>query len=123
MSLSRSLNPGALVLLVAALSGFAIALYAYLVPLTGVNGTLGAALVIITCLALAAAGAGLMALKGGALHNLLRAAILALLAGTAFAALLLHLWWLAIVMVFGLAGLVFEIARPTHRTRTQGVKR
>ncbi|GHC22549.1 hypothetical protein GCM10010082_13270 [Kushneria pakistanensis] len=97
--------------------GIAIALYAFLTPLTGVNGTLGAKIVIATCAILAILAGALSLCQTRGLHNLLRVVIVAVIIGTAFAALLLHLWWLALAMAVALVGLMIDIFRPapTHR--------
>ena len=118
MSSMRSSNPGAMVVLVASAVGIAIALYAYLTPLTGVTGTLGALVVIVTCAVLVALGLGLALCHGRALHNLLRVVIVAFIVGTAFAALLLHLWWLAVAMAVALVGWMIDLFRPTPAHRT-----
>ncbi|WP_299257640.1 hypothetical protein [uncultured Kushneria sp.] len=118
MSSMRSSNPGAMVVLIASAVGIAIALYAYLTPLTGVNGTLGALVVIVTCAILVALGLGLALCHGRGLHNLLRVVVFAFIVGTAFAALLLHLWWLAIAMAVALVGLMIDIFRPSPAHRT-----
>ncbi|WP_229819645.1 hypothetical protein [Kushneria pakistanensis] len=117
MSSMRSSSPGAMVILVASAVGIAIALYAFLTPLTGVNGTLGAKIVIATCAILAILAGALSLCQTRGLHNLLRVVIVAVIIGTAFAALLLHLWWLALAMAVALVGLMIDIFRPapTHR--------
>ncbi|MFC0267193.1 hypothetical protein [Kushneria aurantia] len=122
MPSSSPARAGALVLLVASLAGVALALYAYLAPLTGVTGTLGALIVILTCALLAIMALALMAVKARAGRNLLRALILIVLAGTAFAALLLHEWWLVAAMVLGLVGLIIDMVRPASPTYAQGAR-
>ncbi|WP_447926271.1 hypothetical protein [Vreelandella sp. EE27] len=109
-------RPGVWLLLIAALIGGALALYAYLTPLTGVTGTLGALVAMLGCAILAAAAAGLFKLHQGAGLIVLRVLILLGLAGTFFAALLLHQWLLAAVLVIGLVGLVVDVARASSRT-------
>lgn len=104
-------------MLVASAIGFAIALYAYLTPLTGVNGSLGALIVIVTCVVLAVIALGLVKAGGGALRNLFRVVGLLVIVGTAFAALLLHLWWLAIAMAVALVGLFIDIFRTAPARR------
>ncbi|MFC0337468.1 hypothetical protein [Kushneria avicenniae] len=107
-----------MVVLIASAVGIAIALYAYLTPLTGVNGTLGALIVILTCAALVVLALGLALCGKRALHNLLRVVIVVVIIGTAFAALLLHLWWLAVAMAVALVGLMIDIFRPSPAHRT-----
>jgi len=117
MPQSRSQRLGAIVLLVASLVGFAIALYAYFAPLTGVNGTLGALVAILANIALAVMALILPALKGNATRNVWRVLILLGLAGTFFAALLLHQGWICVAMVVGLIGLILDMVlanRATH---------
>jgi len=117
MSPSRSSKMGALVLLVASLAGLAIALYAYFTPLTGVTGTLGALVAIVACLALAVLALLLFKVTGRGAAITLRILILMGLAGTFFAAMLLHQWWICAAMVVGLIGLIIDIFRPAHHTR------
>ncbi|WP_457809185.1 hypothetical protein [Kushneria sp. EE4] len=117
MSSMRSSSPGAMVVLIASAVGIAIALYAYLTPLTGVTGTLGALIVIATCAILVALALGLALCRGRALHNLFRVVIVAFIVGTAFAALLLHLWWLAVAMAVALVGWMIDILRPSPAHR------
>ncbi|MFD2438655.1 hypothetical protein [Modicisalibacter luteus] len=93
------------------LAGLAIALYAYYTPLTGVTGTLGALITILACIALAVMALALAALKGRGIRIALRIVILLGLAGTFFAGLLLHLWWLGVAMVAGLVGLILDMVR------------
>lgn len=115
MSSSRSPRLGAIVLLLAALAGLAIALYAYFTPLTGVTGTLGALVAIVACLALAVLALLLAVVKSRGASIALRVLILVGLAGTFFAGMLLHQWWIGAAMVVGLIGLIIDIARPSHR--------
>ncbi|WP_136068877.1 hypothetical protein [Modicisalibacter radicis] len=117
MSQSHSSRSGAIVLFVASLAGFAIALYAYVTPLTGVTDTLGALVAILACVALAVMALILAALKGRGTRNALRVLILLGLVGTAFAGLLLHQWWIVVAMLVGLVGLILDMRRPTHTTR------
>lgn len=117
MPQSRSQRLGAIVLLVASIVGFAIALYAYFTPLTGVNGTLGALVAILANITLAVMALILPALKGTAARNVWRVLILLGLAGTFFAALLLHQWWICVAMVVGLIGLILDLALATRTAR------
>ncbi|MFG6666829.1 hypothetical protein ACGK9R_06940 [Halomonas sp. HNIBRBA4712] len=112
MSSLKRRRLGAGVLLLSALAGLFIALYAYFTPLTGVTGTLGALVAILACLVLAAAALGLFKLSPGAGLNVLRGLILLGLAGTFFAALLLHQWLLCAAMVIGLIGWIIDFASP-----------
>ncbi|WP_252107461.1 MULTISPECIES: hypothetical protein [unclassified Halomonas] len=112
MSSLKRRRLGAGVLLLSALVGMGIALYAYVTPLTGVTGTLGALVAILACVILTAAALGLFKLSPGAGLNVLRGLILLGLAGTFFAALLLHQWLLCVAMVVGLIGWIIDIATP-----------
>lgn len=100
-----------MVMLAASLAGLAVAFYAYITPLTGVTGTLGAMAVIVTCLVLAGLSLILPAMHGKVGRILLRLIILAVIVGTAFAASLLHLWWLVAAMAIALVGLIIAIFR------------
>lgn len=117
MSQSRSHRMGAIVLFVASLVGFALALYAYFTPLTGVNGTPGALVVTLACVLLALLSLALGAAKGRGALTTLRVLILLGLAGTGFAALLLHQWWITVAMVVGLIGLVIDMNRSSAPRR------
>ena len=117
MSPSLSSRPGAFVLLIASLAGLAIALYAYFTPLTGVTGTLGALVAIVACIALAMMALLLFKVKGRGASIALRILILMGLAGTFFAGMLLHQWWISAAMVVGLIGLIVDMVRATHHAR------
>ena len=117
MFASLSSRLGAMLLLIASLVGLGIALYAYLTPLTGVTGTLGALVAVLACIALAVLALLLAAVTGRGTSIALRVLILIGLAGTFFAAMLLHQWWLCAAMVVGLIGLIIDMVRPSHRAR------
>ncbi|MCA8864946.1 MULTISPECIES: hypothetical protein [unclassified Halomonas] len=117
MSTSPSTRLGAMMLLIASLAGLAIALYAYFTPLTGVNGTLGAMVAILACLALTVMSLLLFKVSGRGVSITLRVLILIGLAGTFFAAMLLHQWWICVAMVIGLIGLLLDMVRPSHHAR------
>ncbi|WGI26783.1 hypothetical protein QEN58_06905 [Halomonas alkaliantarctica] len=117
MPSSLSSRPGALVLLTASLAGLAIALYAYLTPLTGITGTLGALVAIVACLALAVMALLLFKVTSRGAAITLRILILIGLAGTFFAGILLHQWWIGAAMVVGLVGLIVDMVRPAQHTR------
>ncbi|MEA2118279.1 hypothetical protein [Halovibrio sp. HP20-50] len=121
MSPSLSSKSGTLVLLIASLAGLAVALYAYFTPLTGVTGTLGALVAIVACFALAVMALLLFKVKGRGVSIALRVLILMGLAGTFFAGILLHQWWISAAMVVGLIGLIIDMIRPSrhaHLTHT-----
>ncbi len=117
MSLPLSSKSGAIVLLIASLAGLAVALYAYFTPLTGVTGTLGALVAIVACFILAVMALLLMQVKARGASITLRVLILLGLAGTFFAAMLLHQWWICVAMVVGLIGLILDLFRPAHYAR------
>ncbi len=117
MSISPSTRLGAMVLLFASLAGLATALYAYFTPLTGVNGSLGALVVILACLALTVMALLLFKVSGRGVSITLRVLTLIGLAGTFFAAMLLHQWWICVAMVIGLLGLILDMVRPSRHTR------
>nr|WP_289072726.1 hypothetical protein [uncultured Halomonas sp.] len=114
MSSSFPSRSGAIVLLIASLTGLAIALYAYFTPLTGVTGTLGALVAILACLALAILALLLASTQGPGTAIFLRILILLGLGGTGFAAVLLHQWWIGVAMVVGLIGLILDLMRPAR---------
>lgn len=117
MSLSLSSKSGSIVLLIASLAGLAIAIYAYFTPLTGVTGTLGALVAIVTCFVLAVMALSLTKVKARGASIALRVIILLGLAGTFFAGMLLHQWWISAAMVVGLIGLVLDLLRPARYAR------
>jgi len=117
MPTPRSIRLGPLVLLIAALAGLAVALYAYFTPLTGVTGTLGALVAIVACLAIAVMALLLFKVKRRGVSIVLRILILMGLAGTFFAGILLHQWWISAAMVVGLIGLIVDMVRATHHAR------
>lgn len=118
MAQFRSTHAGVTLLLASAVTGLALALYAYFASLTGVTGTPGVLAVIVACaalivMALALGGAGTRAKR-----VVLRVLIVMVLAATCFAALLLHRWWICVAMGLGLVGLIVDMIRPTGARRT-----
>ncbi|HET8598101.1 MAG TPA: hypothetical protein VFM22_10095 [Castellaniella sp.] len=111
-------SAGAVVLLLSAIVGLALALYGYFVPLTGVTGTYGALLVIILTIVIALMALGLARLAPGAGRAAWRIVLLILLAGTCFAGFLLHERWLSIAMLAGLIGLIIDVLRPARLSET-----
>lgn len=114
---------GAIVLFAGAVASFALAIYAYFTPLTGVNGTIGALIVIVASLVLALAALVLPAISKRGWRNVLRILILLGLIGTCVAGLLLHRWWIGAAMAIALIGLVIDMTRPARAapmTRTIG---
>ena len=110
---SQPSRAGTLLLLLAAAIGFALALYAWLTPLTGVTGTIGVAiasvvLALLTLILRAASGRGARIFWG--------IVTLIVLVGIGFAALLLHQGIITAAMVLGLAGLILLGRRPARHT-------
>ncbi|WP_368641979.1 hypothetical protein ABRY95_12220 [Castellaniella ginsengisoli] len=117
MQALRSIPAGAAVLFSGAVAGSLIALYGYLVPLTGVTGTKGALLAVIVSVVIALMAIALPRLRPGALRTSWLAVLVCLLAGNAFAGVLLHEPWLGIAMTGGLLGLIFDRGRPARTAR------
>nr|WP_318381170.1 hypothetical protein [uncultured Enterobacter sp.] len=97
---------GSILLLLAAVIGFAVALYAWLTPLTGVTGTIGALGVAVACVVLAALTFVLRAASGRGARIFLIIVTLVVLFGIGFAAALLHQYLITAAMVVGLVGLI-----------------
>lgn len=99
---------GPVLLILASLLGVGISLYYYLVPMTGVTGTEGALLVVISSLVLTLGGIILLKVRMGWLAITVR--VLALLGalGTIAAAWFLHEFWLVAVMVVALVGVIID---------------
>ncbi|WP_318357783.1 hypothetical protein [Enterobacter sp.] len=103
---SQSSRVGSLLLLLAAAIGFAVALYAWLTPLTGVTGTIGAMGVAIACVVLAILTFLLRAASRRGPRIFLIIVTLVVLFGIGFAAALLHQYIITAAMVVGLIGLI-----------------
>ncbi|HAS1787460.1 TPA: hypothetical protein K8E22_001171 [Enterobacter cloacae] len=103
---SQSSRVGSILLLLAALTGFAVALYAWWTPLTGVTGTIGALGVAIASAVLAILAFMLRAASGRGSRIFLIIITLLVLAGVGFAAALLHQYIITAAMVVGLIGLI-----------------
>lgn len=114
---SRSLRWGIMLLLLAAVVGFALALYAWLAPLTGVTGTIGALGVAIANVVLALFAFMLRASSHRGPRIFWAIIILLVLFGIGFAALLLHQWIITAAMVVGLIGLIAMISRPVSHDK------
>lgn len=117
MSQPRSSRWGILLLLLAAVVGFVLALYAYFTPLTGVTGTLGALVVIAANVIVAVLALILRASNGRGARIFWGIVTLLGLVGTGFAALLLHQWWITAAMVVGLVGLIASIGCPVSHDK------
>ena len=106
-------NPiGGATVAVSGLIAAAVAAYAYLAPLTGVNGTAGPLLVILAGGILIMGGLLLPMAVGRGLRVTLRILIVLALSGTAIAGLLLHQNLIAVAMIIGLVGVLVDIIRP-----------
>ena len=105
---AQRLGPTGLV--IAALVGLAISIYHYVTPMTGVTGTAGALLVVVSSLLLSVAGIVLFLLHHGWVAALVR--VLAVLGsvGTLLAAYFLHEFWLMAAMVVALLAIFFDLA-------------
>jgi hypothetical protein len=115
---------GAVLLFAAALAGLLLAIYAYVTPLTGVNGSIGALIVIVATLVLALGALVLPVIRHRCWRNLARILLLLGVIGTFVAALLLHRWGIGAAMALGLVGLVIDMTRPARAAplpRTAGV--
>ncbi|MBS0970741.1 hypothetical protein JK232_17765 [Nissabacter archeti] len=106
MSHSQPSRLGSLLLLLAAVIGFAVALYAWLTPLTGVTGTLGALGVVIACVVLALLTFMLRGASRRGARAFLIIVTLVVLFSIGFAAALLHQYIITAAMVVGLIGLI-----------------
>ena len=117
MSHSQPSRVGSLLLLLAAVVGFALALYAWLTPLTGVTGTIGALGVAIASAILALLTLILRASSGRGARIFWIVVTLVVLIGIGFAALLLHQGLITAAMVLGLIGLIIISRHParTHK--------
>ncbi|HIH2379716.1 TPA: hypothetical protein ACYKTF_004443 [Enterobacter hormaechei] len=118
---SQSSRVGTILLLLAAVIGFAVALYAWWTPLTGVTDTIGALGVAIASAVLAILIFVLRAASGRGARDFLIIVTLVVLAGIGFAAALLHQYIITAAMVVGLIGLIMlssHSARYNHSVRT-----
>lgn len=118
---SQSSRVGTILLLLAAVIGFAVALYAWWTPLTGVTDTIGALGVAIASAVLAILIFVLRAASGRGARIFLIIVTLVVLAGIGFAAALLHQYIITAAMVVGLIGLIMlssHSARYNHSVRT-----
>ena len=108
-------NSGALLMGLAAAAALALCIYNYVTPFTGIDGTPGALLVIVsTTLLVLLAGALQQLGHGGgrALHGFLLVASMADIAGTAFAGWLLESRALVALMAVCLIGWLMVALRP-----------
>ncbi|MFV9670221.1 hypothetical protein CKF43_14990 [Pantoea graminicola] len=117
---SQSSRMGSLLLLLAGVIGFSVALYAWLTPLTGVTGTIGALGVAIASAVLALLALLLRGVSRRGMRTSLIIMTVVLLSGIGFAAALLHQYLITAAMVIGLIGLIMlsrNPVAPNHRAR------
>lgn len=114
---SRSSRWGFMLMLLAAVVGFALALYAWLTPLTGVTGTIGALGVAIANVVLLILAFIHRACSGRNLRIFWAIVILVVLVGIGFAALLLHQAGITAAMVVGLIGLIAAKGSPASHEK------
>ncbi|RUO33288.1 hypothetical protein [Aliidiomarina soli] len=101
-------STGAMVLILASLLGVGISLYYYLVPMTGVTGTEGALLVVISSLVLTLCGIILLKVHTGSPAIAVRVLVLLGALGTIAAAWFLHAFWLVAVMLVAFVGVIID---------------
>ncbi|QPM92282.1 hypothetical protein [Pseudooceanicola algae] len=119
--MSQSSRPGTartIVIVAGALGGLAVSIYNYATPLTGVEGTFGAGLVILACVLLILGAFVIQFSPPGILRGIFRFLVGLGAVLTALAAYFLHEWWLIVAMAITLAGLAFDIAQS--RTASSG---
>ena len=106
-------NSGALLMGLAAAAALALCIYNYVTPFTGIDGTPGALLVIVsTAILILLALILQMGHGGGALHVFILVASLLDIAGTAFAGLLLESRGLMALMAVCFIGWLMVAFRP-----------
>lgn len=107
---THSQPAGSVLLILSSLIGFAIALYYYFMPMTGVTGTAGALLVVVSTLLLALGGFILLKVRAGVVATTVRILILLDALGTITAAWFLHEFWLVAVTIIALLGAIIDFA-------------
>ena len=110
---------GPMIILAAAIVGIALSIYYFLAPLTGINGTPGALLVIVSSLLLAIDALILWFGPPRALFWLLWALAVLGALGTFTAAWFLHAWWLMGATAVIFVGLVVTLF-PARKSPTRG---
>ncbi|WP_172332182.1 hypothetical protein [Mangrovicoccus sp. HB161399] len=106
---------GAILIFAGGLAGAAVAAYAYFAPLTGVTGTPGALLVVITSILVLAAALVVALIAPRGWRNLVRALLVLGILGTAAAAAFLHEWVLIAAMGVALIGWLIDVFTPARR--------
>ena len=99
---------GVMLLIISAVLGVAITLYHYLVPMTGVTGTAGALLVVISTVLLVGGGVILLKIRSGAVAITVRILVVVGGLGTMVAGWFLHEFWLMAVMIIALVGVLID---------------
>lgn len=107
-------RPRTVVIFAGAVGGFALALYSYLTPLTGVTSTFGAGLLVLACLLIALAAILIQISRNTTWRAVLRFLVGPGGALTALAAYFLNEWWLIGAMAIVLFGLAVDIAQTRH---------
>src|SRR5438477_12859515 len=109
----RITTPGASLMAMAAILGVAVSVFNYSSPDSGINGTPGVILVIVSSAILFLFGLILAGTrwKSTGLRGFIMIAALLDIAGTGFAAYLLHSQALVILMVVALVGWVIQLFR------------
>ncbi len=116
------LGSGVIILMVGAALGIAVAAYYYFVPLTGVNGTIGAGLVLFSTVAMLIAAALMPLFSSKAIYMTLGILCLLDVFLTALAGYFLHEWLLIAAMVIALVGVIRAISRFSVIHRHQGAR-
>jgi hypothetical protein len=109
---------GIVILLISAVIGLLVSLYAYFTPLSGVTGTPGALLAIAVTIAILMLGGALTRLPTGGRRIAGYVALIVLLAGNCFAGALLHEWVLSAAMAVGFVGLLIDLSGAGRIPRT-----
>ena len=118
---SRSRRFGAVAIVAGGLAGALVAAYAYLTPLTGVTGTAGALLVILSSVLILAAGLIVALIAHRGWRNLFRGLLFLGIVLTAIAGLFLHQPVLVAAMAVALLGWLIDIFTPARAARgTEG---
>lgn len=91
--------------------------YFYLTPLTGVNGTAGALLVVVSSLLMVMAGLVLYLVPSGTFPLLVRVLTVLGTLGTLTAAWFLHEFWLMAAMAIALLGVILDFVSAKGGSR------
>ena len=99
-----------MLLIIASVLGVIITLYHYLVPMTGVTGTAGALLVVISTVLLVVCGVILLKIRSGGVAITVRILVVVGGLGTIVAGWFLHEFWLMAVIIIALVGVIMDAA-------------